>query len=419
MKARLNKTFQNAVDSKKLPGCGGIILDKAGNVVWKGAYGSTNISDPTAAAFTAHTPLFAFSCTKLPTSIIALQLLEEGKLTLDDPVEKYCPDFAGLPVLEGFDSNGKAIHRSPQTKATILHLLTHTSGLSYDCFNPSMLQWRIANNLPLAATMAAGTRSTYAGPLLFEPGQQYCYGLSTDWVGFVIEAITGKKLVEVYKERIIGPLQLKNSTEVFNDEKPRMTLHMRAEDGSLTGVPNIKPLSNPEVYGGGEFLVTTMQDYSQILLSILNGGEHPILKVRLLKEETVQNYLFTDLLSQICSSDQVGRLASSMPITNSSEFLPGVKKTWSAALLLNEEDCPKGRSAGSGAWAGMGNCYYFIDPAAGRLALFCTCVFPFLDPESLHVWDEMERALYGHAGKKSPGELGGNHGPWERPVSSL
>jgi methyl acetate hydrolase len=414
MEARLDQAFKAAVDSKKMPGCGGIIMDTSGDVLWKGAFGLTNTTDPAAAACGVDTPMLLFSCTKLVTSILALQLLEQGNLKLDDPVEKYCPEFAKLQVLEGFDDEGKPKYREPKTKATILHLLTHTAGLAYDFFEPAMLQWRIANGMQPASTMSAGVKRTYEGPLLFEPGQEYCYGMNTDWLGFVIEGITRKKLADFVDEKINKPLQLKNTGRRFEEGQARMAVHMRSEDGNLIAVPDLQPLADPEVHGGGEFMTSSIEDYAQILLTLLNRGKHPILKVRLLKEETVQNYLFKDLISQICSPDKVGFVPSAIPqLTATGEFLPDVKKTWSAALLLNEEDAPKGRKAGSGGWAGLGNLYYHVDPTAGKLAFFATSLFPFFDPESLHLWDEMERAMYGHESKKSLGEEGGNHGPWE------
>jgi methyl acetate hydrolase len=423
MEARLNNAFQAAVDSKKMPGCGGIVLDKSGNVLWKGAFGTTNIMDPEAPAYGLDTPLMIFSCTKLVTTVLALQLLEEGKLSLDDPVEKYCPEFAQLQVLEGFDEEGRPKYRDPKTKATILHLLTHTTGLAYDFFSPSLLQWRIATGQEPASTMAAGVKHTFEAPLLFDPGQEYCYGMNTDWLGFVLEAITGTKIADLVDSRIVKPLQLRNTgpgRTFVENAKERMVAHMRKEDESLIAVPSVGPLPDPEVHGGGEFLVSSINDYAQILLTLLNGGEHPTLKVRLLKEETVRKYLFEDLISQICSPENVGLIPSTIPqLTLTGQFLPGVRKTWSAALLINEEDVPKGRTAGSGAWAGLGNLYFFVDPAAGKLAFFATSIFPFFDPESLHLWDEMERAVYGHESRKRVDEAGGNHGPWDMPKASL
>jgi CubicO group peptidase (beta-lactamase class C family) len=420
MEARLNQAFQSAVASKKVPAVGGIVLDKSGNVLYEGGFGSTNVLDPNAAPFTTNTPTMIYSCSKLVTTILALQLMEEGKLSLDDPVEKHDPDFAKIQIFEGVGEDGKPKFRDPKTKATVLHLMTHTSGMAYDFFDTKMLQYRLAAGMTPSSTMSQGIKANYAGPLMFEPGQEYSYGMNTDWVGFVVEAVTGKKLAQVLEERIIKPLQLQNTSEKFDESKPRMAAHMRLEDGNLVAAVDVKPLDDPEVRGGGEFMVCTIHDYAQILLSLLNGGLHPNLNERILKEETVKNYLFSDLISQICSPANVGLIPSSIPqLTNTGEILPGIKKTWSTALLLNETDSPTGRKAGSGAWAGLANTYYFIDPASERLAFFTTSTLPFFDVESLYLFDELERAVYGHESKKSASEASGNYGPWSPAKSSL
>jgi methyl acetate hydrolase len=260
--------------------------------------------------------------------------------------------------------------------------------------------------------MSAGLKAGYGPPLEFDPGQEYSYGYNTDWVGFIIQKITGKKIEAVVQERIITPLQLKNTTPTFTESKPRMNVHARLEDGSLVSLPDLKPLEDPEVRGGGEFLISTVSDYAQILLPLLNGGLHPTLNVRILKDETVKKYLFSDLISAICSPANVGLVPQSIPaMTNTGELLPGVKKTWSAALVINEEDVPTGRKKGSGAWAGLANSYYFVDPTSGKLAIFTTSVIPFFDPESLYLFDELERAAYGYDSKGSTSEAGGNYGP--------
>lgn len=413
MEARINKAFQAAVDIKKQAAVAAIVLDKSGKVLYKGAFGTTNILDATAAPFTLDTPTMIFSCTKLVTTILALQLLEEGKLSLTDPVEKYDPDFAAIKVLEGFDGEGKPILRAPKSKATILHLLTHTAGFAYDFFSEKTMAYRLAMGQTPGTTMAIGTKATYSPPLEFDPGQQYAYGYNTDWVGFVIEKITGKKIEEVVRERILTPLRLENTRTTFEEGQARMLVHARLEDGSLVSVPDIKTLEAPEVRGGGEFLISTVSDYAQILLAVLNGGTHPTLHTRLLSADTVANYLFSDLITPICSPDNVGVIsqATVAQMTNTGEMLPGVPKTWSAALVINEEDVPTGRKKGSGAWAGLANSYYFIDPASGKLAFFTTSVIPFFDPESQYLFDELERAMYRHDGKGSATEAGGNYGP--------
>jgi methyl acetate hydrolase len=209
---------------------------------------------------------------------------------------------------------------------------------------------------------------------------------------------------------------MKNTDRQFVEGKDRMVIHMRQADDSMVSVPPLVPKVEPEMHGGGEYLVSTINDYAQLLLTVLNGGRHPTLGVQILGEDTVKNYLFKDLLPPNVSHEPLGKIPSTAPpLTNVAQMMPGIKQSWSAGLLLNDEDLPKGRKAGSGAWAGLGNLYYFIDPASEKLAFFATNLFPFMDPASLELFDEMERAMYGH----EAGSDGRNHGPWEGVKAAL
>ena len=164
----------------------------------------------------------------------------------------------------------------------------------------------------------------------------------------------------------------------------------------------------PEKYGGGHYLYSSLDDYSTFLVTLLNGT-NPRSGVQILKEETVKNYLFTDHLSTLCSTEGVGSIDRSIPaLSNVGEFLPGVQKTWSCGLMVNVDPVPNGRSAGSGAWAGLGNNYFWIDPKEKKIGLILSAILPFFDKEVLHLFDEVERAAYGKGSVKEMAEHGSN-----------
>jgi methyl acetate hydrolase len=411
MDARLNPQFQAAVNSKLVPGIGGLIMSKSGDVDWKGTWGTTNIDDASAPSFTEHTPILIFSMTKLVASVAALQLVEQGKLGLDDLAEKYVPKITEIQVLDGFEEDGTPKLRAAKKKPTIKHLMTHTSGLSYDFFDPDTLRWRLATGRS-PGMYFTGEYANIASPFLSEPGEKYIYGVGIDWLGLVVEAISGVTLPEYIHKHILSPLKMTNSGVQQPAGTRKLDVHMRMGD-KLAAVPEFTHMFPAEVHGGGSYLFSTIHDYSQFLLAILNDGEHPVYKERILKPETVQSYLFTDQISQIHprpDSSGVGVIGTAVPQTSlPAEFLPGVEKTWSLGMMVNTQDCPKGRKAGSGFWCGVTNTYFFVDPAAEKLAVFATSVLPFCDPQVLHLWDEMERAAYGHESKKEIGEKGGNH----------
>jgi methyl acetate hydrolase len=317
-----------------------------------------------------------------------------------------------MQVLDGFDEKGEPKYRAPKTKATVLMLLTHTAGFSYDFFDEPSLKWRIWSKRQPATYIATGEFADVENPLIFDPGERFNYGCNTDWLGFVIEAISGMRLDQYIEANILKPLGLSNTGAHHAEGARKLDIHFRGEDGKLTANPGLDCAKNPEFYGGGHYLYSTLNDYSQFLLTILNNGKHPISGTRILQDSTVKEYLFTDQITQICSQNGIGDVLSFIPqVSVNGEFLPGLKKGWSCGLMLNPEGSLKGRSPGSGMWAGLGNLYYWMDPKEGKLGLVMTEILPFMDPPVLHLFDELERAVYGHESSKEIGEVGGNFGP--------
>lgn len=409
MEVRLNSQFQAAVNAKKVPGVGAIALDKSGRVLYKGTFGTTNINDPSAPKLTDTTPIIIWSCTKIFTTVAALQLMEQGKFKLDDLVEKYVPRIKKMQVLEGFDELGEPIYRDPKTKATILMLMTHTAGFAYDFFDEDSLRWRIWSKRQPATYMATGEYADVENPLIFDPGERFNYGCNTDWLGFVIESISGLKLDQYIDQNILQPLGLKDTGALHRGQK--LDIHFRGEDGMLTANPGLDLHPSPEFHGGGHYLSSTLGDFSQFLLTLLNGGQHPTSGTRILNASTVKEYLFTDQVHKICSTDGIGDVVSHIQqVSLNGELLPGLKKGWSCGLMLNPEGSLKGRTAGSGFWAGLGNLYYWIDPEAGKLGLVMSQVLPFMDPPILGLFDELERTVYGFESAKKNGEVGSNWG---------
>jgi len=412
MDSRLNNTFSSAVDANKVPGVAAIALDRNGEVLFKGIYGVTDASNPAEAPnMTADTPMMIFSITKLFTSVAALQLMEQGKLNLEDPVEKYVPGIADIQVLDGFDADNKPKLRPAKTKATILQLMTHTAGFTYDFFDADTLKWTLATGRE-PFTYSLGFRESYNTPFRCDPGTEYNYGISTDWLGFVIEAVSGMRIEEYIEKNITDPLGLKNTVGYLSDDAARLYAHHRGADGSLTANPALIAPKDVEVRGGGGYLYSTLHDLSTFLVTILNGGQHPQSKVRILSDATVKDCLFTDKIDKSCSSGGIGAISSQNPmLSNEGELLPGMRKGWSCGLMLNTEAAsPKGRSKGSGSWAGLGNLYFFIDPEQGKLGLTMSSILPFMDTEVCRLHDELERAIYGHEKAGGVGEVGGNFG---------
>jgi methyl acetate hydrolase len=133
------------------------------------------------------------SMTKMPCTVAALQLVEQGRLDLDAPVAEYCPEFAALQVLTGFDGDAPVL-RPPARPATVRNLVTHTSGLGYWFWSERLARWEQVTGVP---NVVAGSRASFTAPLLADPGETFSYGINTDWLGKVVEAVGGVGLEAV------------------------------------------------------------------------------------------------------------------------------------------------------------------------------------------------------------------------------
>jgi methyl acetate hydrolase len=265
-------------------------------------------------------------------------------------------------------------------------LLLHTAGFGYDFFNASYLRLATDHGQPSVITASMAALTT---PLLFDPGDQWEYGSNMDWAGLVVEAITGKRLGDVLKERIFDPLGMATMsftlTAAMRARLARM--HQREANGSLAPLPEFE-LPEPAIHMGGHGLYGTVGDYIRFIRMWLNDGASP--GGRVLKAETVamaaQNHL---------GSLKIKGLPGIIPsLSNDAEFFPGMPKSWALTFMINEEDAPTGRPAGALGWAGLANLYYWIDRKNGIGGYWATQILPFADPTSVGGYLDFESAVY-------------------------
>lgn len=413
MQAQLDPIFQAAIDRQSVPGAAAVALDASGKVLFSKGYGNTTFDNASSPKVTPDTPCMIWSCTKLFTSVAALQLLEKGKLDLYVSAETYVPELKKVQRLDGFDEEGNPILKPAEKQITVLNLITHTGGFSYDFFDPSTMRYRIAMGQPPVSYVTRSSMEEYTTPLIFEPGTRWEYGCNIDWLGFIVERLSGLTLADYIKQNIADPLGLKATGATLSESQDKAfhNVHTKDAEGKLTVTPLRFPPPDAEVkYPGGHFLYGSAQDYAQFLLTLMNNGTHPTSGVTILKPETVKKYVFADMIPAIgCPPDGLGAIPSTVgAVTCTGTMLPDVKKGWSCGLLLNLEDLPNGRKKGSGAWAGLGNCYYWVDPSAGKLGVVTSAVLPFFDKDVLHLFDALERAVYGKPMADAVGAKGSN-----------
>lgn len=353
--------------------------------VYEGAAGVRSLDSDT--PMTTDTVLAIFSTTKAITGTTVLQCVEEGLLDLDAPASDYVPEIGEIGVLEGFDDAGAPVVRAPKSPITTRMLMLHTAGFSYSFFSEEYHKLNVDTGQPNVITAC---KAALTSPLLFDPGTQWHYGTNMDWAGLVVEAIRGQRLGEVMAQRVFAPLGMTDTAFTMTPSmaQRRAEIHQRGEDGSLTPTGLILP-QPPEIDMGGHGLYSTIPDYTKFLRLWLGdgNGEHG----RVLKPETIAQAIKNDLRGGL----QVTMLRGVEPeLSHDAEFFPGQRKGWAHTFMVNEEQAPTGRTAGSLGWAGLANLYYWIDREADLAGMWGTQILPFADPASIVGYLELETQAY-------------------------
>jgi CubicO group peptidase (beta-lactamase class C family) len=381
--AQVDALLKRATDAGDVPGV--VAMATAGDAtIYEGAFGTRRLG--MAKPMTIDTVMWIASMTKPVTSAAAMQLVEQGRLQLDAPAARWAPALVDVQVFEGFDAKGAPLLRPPKRPVTLRHLLTHTSGYGYGTWNAPLARYMEMMNLPgTASCQNAALRL----PLLFDPGERWNYGINIEWVGKAIENASGLSLGEYLRKHMFDPLGMHSTGfKITPAMRKRMSrVHERDTAGVLTAGDFEVP-QEPEFEMGGGGLYSTAPDYLAFMRMILNRGSGK--GNRVLKPETVE----------LMSRNHMGDLRVTPMITtnpsrsNDAEFSPGIPKSWGLGFMLNHEKAPTGRSAGSLAWAGLSNCYFWVDPARGIGGVFLTQIFPFADVKSLPLFLDFETAVY-------------------------
>jgi len=379
----IDSLLSGAIAAGDVPGVVAVAADRSG-VIYQGAFGKRTLGGTQ--PMTLDTVGWMASMTKPITSAGAMQLVEQGRLQLDAPASNWVPELAAVRVLEGFDASGRPRTRPPKRPITPRHLLTHTAGYGYPIWSEDLKRYYEVQKLPATSTCQ---NASLRVPLLFDPGARWNYGINIEWLGKVIEAVSGQRLSVYLAKHLLEPLGMNDTAfKITPSMRARLAkLHERDPGGMLTPIDFEIP-QDPEFDMGGGGLYSTVPDYLKFVRMILGRGE--LAGIRVLAPETV------DLMSRNHIGElPVTLLKTAMPArSNDAEFFPGVAKRWSLGFMLNQERAPTGRSPGSLTWAGLSNAYFWIDPVKGVGGVYLTQVFPFADHKSLGLFLEFETAVY-------------------------
>ena len=380
---QIDQIFRAAIDREDVPGVVAMAATPAGPV-YQGAFGRRAL--PSGAEMTPDTVFWIASMTKAITSAAAMQLVEQGKLALDGPIAGVLPELASPQVLEGFDAAGEPRLRPARRPITLRHLITHTAGFGYAIWSPELGRYIDKNQIP---DIISCQDAALALPLTFDPGDRWDYGINIDWVGKAVERVSGQTLGDYFAEHLFEPIGMTDTGfKLTPARRARLTeMHARDPDGTLAPIAFELP-QEPEFQMGGGGLYSTAADYLAFQRLFLNHGRAAGRQV--LSPQTVR------LMSENAIGDlNVQLLKTAVPAySNDAEFFPGMVKKWGLGFMISTAQVPGGRSPGSLAWAGLGNTYFWIDPAKGVAGVILMQLIPFADPKALALFDGFERAVY-------------------------
>jgi methyl acetate hydrolase len=372
--------LQRATDAGDVPG---VVVAAAttGGTIFAGGAGVRDTTSGT--PMTAETVVWIASMTKAVTGACAMQLVEQGSLSLDGPIATVLPELGAVQVLEGFAADGSPRLRPARRQITLRHLLTHTSGFVYDIWNPEMGRYLEATGTPGIISCANAALSI---PLVFDPGERWDYGIGIDWAGKAVEAASGQRLGAYMQQNLLQPLGMMDTAfKIGAAQRQRLAkVHNRSAEGFAA--TDIELPQEPEFEMGGGGLYSTAADYLRFTRMIMNGGA--LDGTRVLARETVATMSANAMGDLVCR----GLKTAAPPISNDVDFIDGMK--WGLSFLINPQPMPTGRSAGSLAWAGLANSYYWIDPVRQVTGVYATQLLPFFDEKAVRLFQDFETAVY-------------------------
>jgi len=396
------KGIRQAIDTAtsdpntKIPGFVFVAVNKEGEQIFSHASGKrgANSDEP----MTLDTIFWIASCTKMIAGIAAMQLVEQGKLSLDDPdqAENLAPELKRAKLVKSFN-DGKLELVEKKGRITLRQLLSHTAGFGYSFFNPEIKSTGVNE--------FSGKIEDVNTPLLFEPGTSWNYGTNIDWAGVLVERVSGLTLNDYFQKNIFAPLGIKNINMFPTAEMKSKLAHMHArdKDGNITEREHLQlaPLkaSSPDgiFNSAGAGCFAQPSEYTKIIATLLNDGTSPTTGKQILKKATVDE-MFSN---QIPEFPNFGRqpIADAMPdLTNPiGELYPqphDQPQGWGLTFMLTISEGATGRGRNTGWWAGLANLFWWADREKGVGGMVASQILPFADGQVMGLWAQVESQIY-------------------------
>ncbi|TKA77266.1 hypothetical protein B0A49_03504 [Cryomyces minteri] len=400
----LEESFEAACKDGTIPGAVLLATNKSGSFQYAKAFGSRSLGESKSnEPLEMNAVMFIASCTKLMTSIAAMQCVERGQISLDDDVSDLLPELARLEILAGSDNAGNPVLRRRKNPITLRLLLTRSSGLCYDAMHPALMRYRQHRGEPLSFGVTILER--FNAPLVFEPGTDWLYSPSIDYAGLLVERLTGLDLEAYMQKHLWAPLGITDITfwpSAHPDLANRltdMTVRDPAGSGRVVHYPGPTISTGAKECMGGQGAYAAMPDYLKILHSLLVDDE------RLLRRDTAATMFSPQLTPQSREGQKKLMARPDVAAQFVGYFPPEVKMNWGlGGILITEDDTTEGgcRKKGSMIWSGMPNLFWFIDREAGLCGLYGGQVLPAGDAQTGRMITLFERAMYAKSAAAGP-----------------
>ena len=354
---RLRAYMADMVEAGRIAG-GAFVLMRHGQVAALDCVGEASLE--------THRPILPdtlyriYSMTKPVTAVAMMQLYEQGLWALDDPVTRFLPQLANLTVCTGVDLEGEMITEPVSRPPTIREIMSHTAGFGYGLFDQHPVDRAVYGRAVLQAPDLPTMMDRLADiPLMFEPGTEWSYSVSSDVLGRLVEVISGQSLPDYFRDHIFVPLDMVDTGFHVPPEKlDRLAdIYAAGPDGrlevarTLFGFPVIDFSRPPSLPLGGGGLVSTAGDYARFCQMILNRGE--LNGVRLLKDKTVDLLATNQIPNAVLAKPNPARL---LP------FSPAFGFTLGFSVMLDPAAISAVEGRGTLAWGGGGGTWFWIDP---------------------------------------------------------
>ncbi len=386
--SRIEKLLSSYVDSLKLPGIN-VLVSKNDEIIYSKSFGYADIESKK--LLNANNLYRIASMTKLVTAVGILILNEDGYLHLEDPVSYYLPEFKNMNVVvpDSVDENNKIIkyHIEPaKNEITILHLLTHTSGLTYEMVESKPVsKLYLVKNIdsgvrPNEITSKESTKKIASTPLLFEPGKRWEYSLSYDVLGYLIERVSGQSMEDFMKKRIFTPLKMSDTFFIVPQNKlNRLARLYTIEENKLIKVNGTiaigtftfsNDFQNPgkrKYHSGGGGLISSINDYYKFLKMLMNYGQ--LGDVKILNRKSVE----------IITSTQAPEIDIGME---------GYRTGFGVAVRTESGNT----SIGEYTWGGLFFTRFFVDPKEELIGIFMSQLYPYR--HNIEVYKKFKSIVY-------------------------